>query len=149
MHIEELKRKAAMDFLAGSRLGHLACANNGQPYITPCYFAYHDQYIYSFATVGQKIEWLRTNPLACLQVDEIKSFQEWTSVIVLGRYEELPKAGKSQEARELAYKLLHQHEFWWEPGYARTVLHGAARPLDPVYYRMSIDEISGHRGTPN
>ncbi|MDP1700289.1 MAG: pyridoxamine 5'-phosphate oxidase family protein [Aestuariivirga sp.] len=149
MHIEELTRKASLDFLAGSRLGHLACANNGHPYITPCYFAYHDQYIYSFSTAGKKIEWLRTNPLACLQVDEIASFQEWTSVIVFGRYEELIKTDKSQEARELAFKLLQQHEFWWEPGYTRTVLHGAARPLDPVYYRLSIDEISGHRATPN
>ncbi|MDO8353179.1 MAG: pyridoxamine 5'-phosphate oxidase family protein [Aestuariivirga sp.] len=149
MHIEELTRKASMDFLAGSRLGHLACANNGQPYVTPCYFAYHDQCIYGFSTAGQKIEWLRTNPLACLQVDEIASFQEWTSVVVLGRYEELTKTGKSQEARELAYKLLHQHEFWWEPGYTRTVLHGEVRPLNPVYYRLSIDEITGHKATPN
>jgi nitroimidazol reductase NimA-like FMN-containing flavoprotein (pyridoxamine 5'-phosphate oxidase superfamily) len=149
MHIEELTRKASMELLAESRLGHLACANNGQPYVTPCYFAYHDQYIYGFSTAGQKIEWLRKNPLACLQVDKVSSFQEWTSIIVLGRYEELSKTGESQEARERAYKLLHQHEFWWEPGYTRTVLHGEARPLEPVYYRVSVDEITGHKATPN
>ena len=149
MHIEELTRNASLHFLAGSCLGRLACANQSQPYITPFYFAYQDQWIYGFSTIGQKIEWLRANPLACVEVDEIASPQEWTSVIVFGRYEELPDAADGQAARELAHKLLQQHPLWWEPGYARTVLHGMPRPLDPVYYRLSIDEISGHRATPN
>ena len=149
MHIEELTRKASLDFLAGNHVGRIACANQSQPYVTPCCFAYYDQWIYSFATVGKKIEWLRANPLACFEVDEITSHREWTSVIVFGRYEELPDAADGQAARELAHKLLQQHPLWWEPGYARTVLHGMPRPLDPVYYRLSIDEISGHRATPN
>jgi hypothetical protein len=149
MHIEELTRKASLDFLAGSRLGHLACANQSQPYVTPCNFAYHNQWIYSFSTVGKKIEWLRANPLACLEVDEITNPQKWTSVIVFGRYEELTDTVENQAERELAHKLLQQNPVWWEPGYARTVLHGTPRPLDPVYYRLSIDEISGHRAVPN
>lgn len=149
MHIEELTRKASIDFLAGSRLGRLACANQSQPYVTPFYFAYHDQWIYSFSTVGRKIEWLRANPLACVEVDDTKNFEEWTSVVVFGRYEELTKTVEGQAARDLAYKLLQQHKLWWEPGYARTVIHGAPRPLEPVYYRLSIEEISGHRATPN
>ena len=149
MHIEELTRKASIDFLAGSRLGRLACANQSQPYVTPFYFAYHDQWIYSFSTVGRKIEWLRANPLACVEVDDIKNFEEWTSVVVFGRYEELTKTVEGQAVRDLAYKLLQQRKLWWEPGYARTVIHGAPRPLEPVYYRLSIDEISGHRATPN
>ena len=149
MHIEELTRKASIDFLAGSRLGRLACANQSQPYVTPFYFAYHDQWIYSFSTVGRKIEWLRANPLACVEVDDIKNFEEWTSVVVFGRYEELTKTVEGQAVRDLAYKLLQQRKLWWEPGYARTVIHGAPRPLEPVYYRLSIEEISGHRATPN
>ena len=149
MHIEELTRKASLDFLAGSRLGRLACANQSQPYVTPFYFAYHDQWIYSFSTVGRKIEWLRANPLACVEVDEITNFENWTSVVVSGRYMELTKTVEGQATRDLAHKLLQQYQFWWEPGYARTVVHGTPRPLDPIYYRLSVDEISGHRATPN
>ena len=149
MHIEELTRKASLEFLAGSHLGRLACVNQSQPYITPCYFAYHDQWIYSFSTVGKKIEWLRENPLACIEVDKIASSQEWTCVVVFGRYEELTDTVDCQGARDLAYKLLQQHASWWEPGYTRTVLHGTPRLLDPVYFRLSIDEISGHRATSN
>ena len=149
MHIEEMTRKASLEFLAGSHLGRLACVNQSQPYITPSYFAYHDQWIYSFSTVGKKIEWLRANPLACLEVDEIANPQQWTSVIVFGRYEELSDSSDNKATRDLAYKLLQQHALWWEPGYARTVLHGMPRLLEPVYFRLSIDEISGHRATPN
>ena len=167
MHIEELTRKASLNFLAGSHFGRLACAKQSQPYITPFYFTYQDRWIYSFSTIGQKIEWLRANPLACVEVDEIASPQEWTSVVVFGRYKELAKTTDGhppreipfglheeptkttddQDARELAFKLLQQRRLWWEPGYASTVLHGTPRPLDPVYFRLSVDEISGHRAT--
>lgn len=147
MHIEELTRNASLDFLAGSHFGRLACANQSQPYITPFNFVYYDHCIYSFTTVGQKIEWLRTNPLACVEVDTIVSPQEWTSVIIFGRYEELTATPDGQAAREFAYKLLQQSQQWWEPGYARTILHGEPRLLVPVYYRLSIEEISGHRAT--
>ena len=148
MKIEELTNQASLDFLAGSHFGRLACAKLSQPYITPFYFVYHDHCIYSFSTVGQKIEWLRANPLACVQVDDIASPRQWTSVIVFGRYEELPATGDGRAACELAFKLLQQRPVWWEPGFARTTLHGTPRPLEPVYYRLSVDEISGHRATP-
>ena len=147
MQIEELTRQASLDFLAGKRFGRIACAKQSQPYITPFNFAYHDLCIYSFGTVGRKIEWLRANQLACVQVDEIANPGEWTSVIVFGRYEELPKTDEGQAVRELAWKLLQQHELWWEPGYSKAVLNGEPRPLDPVYFRVSIDEINGHRAT--
>ena len=147
MHIEELTRHASLDFLAGSHFGRLACANQAQPYVTPFHFAYRDHCIYSFSTVGQKIEWLRANPLACVEVDSIVSPQEWTSVIVFGRYEELPDTEETKEAREFAYKLLQKNKLWWEPGYVKTVLHGEPRPLVSVYFRLLVEEISGHKAT--
>jgi uncharacterized protein len=145
MHIEEVTREASLHFLASRRFGRLGCARNAQPYITPINFAYHDRFIYSFSTVGRKIEWLRANPLACVEVDEIESAWKWTCVIVSGRYEELSETAVGQTGRAFAHKLLSKHGLWWEPGYARTILRGAQRPLEPVYFRVSVDEITGHR----
>jgi uncharacterized protein len=147
MHIEELTREASLRFLAGRSFGRMACASGSQPYVTPFNFACHDHFIYSFSTVGQKIEWLRANPLACVEADEIDDPWHWTSVIVMGRYEELVKGSKTDASRELAHKLLQQRELWWEPGIARPTRHGEARPFEPVYFRLSIDQISGRRAT--
>ena len=147
MQIEELTKETSLHFLAGCSFGRLGCTKGSQPYITPFYFAYHDNYIYSFSTVGQKIEWLRANPLACVEVDEVVSSEQWTSVIVFGRYEELPANKEAQVTRDFAHNLLQRRKLWWEPGYAKTIVHGTPRALEPVYYRVWIEEISGHRAT--
>jgi nitroimidazol reductase NimA-like FMN-containing flavoprotein (pyridoxamine 5'-phosphate oxidase superfamily) len=109
----------------------------------PVYFAYHNDYLYSLSTVGQKIEWMRANPLVCVEAEE-----QWVSVVVFGRYEELPDTPEWQGARTLAHTLLQRHAVWWEPAYVRTILHGAPRPLVPVFYRIYGLQITGHRATP-
>jgi uncharacterized protein len=145
MHIEELSREASLQFLAGLRFGRLACVNGSQPYITPFNYVFHQHYIYSFGTVGRKIEWLRANPLACVEVDDIMTPAKWTSVIVLGKYEELTETPDGHASRELAYKLLQTRALWWEPGYVKTIVEGVPRSLVPIYFRISIENISGHR----
>ncbi len=147
MLIQELTRQACLDFLSRTHLGRLACAQGNQPYVVPFYFAHHNNYLYSFSTVGQKIEWMRANPLVCVEADEAISPHHWVSVIVFGEYEELRDTPEWHSAREFAHQLLAQYALWWEPGYARTTLHGAERPLVPVFYRISIVQITGHRAT--
>jgi uncharacterized protein len=69
--IRELTTEEFLDLVAHSRLGRLACARGNMPYIVPLYFAYDDEYLYSFGTFGQKIEWMRVNPNVCVEVDEV------------------------------------------------------------------------------
>jgi len=147
MWIEEMPRQACTQFLAKVRLGRLACAKAGQPYVTPLFFAYHADALYSVSTVGQKIHWMRENPLACVEVDEVVNPQLWTSVVMLGRYEELPDRGDHGVDRKLAYELLQSRKIWWEPAYARTIVHGTERALELVYFRIHIDSMSGHQAT--
>src|SRR5450631_3569067 len=90
MLIRNMTRQASIDLLARRRLGRLACAHDGQPYITPLAFEYDENYLYSFSTLGQKITWMRANPRVCIEAEELASPQDWATVIVLGRYEELP-----------------------------------------------------------
>jgi len=148
MIIQELTRQASIEILARQRLGRLACARDGQPYITPLFFAHDREVLYSCSTVGQKIEWMRVNPLVCVEADEIESPVKWVSVILLGRYEELPKTPEHEYARQLAYSLLQERPLWWEPAYVKTILHDKARDLELVYFRIHITQISGHRATP-
>lgn len=147
MLIQELTRQASLDLLARLHLGRLACAQENQSYIVPIYFTYNDDCLYSFSTVGQKIEWMRANRLVCVEADEVVSREQWVSVVVFGRYEELPDRPESQSVRVLAHKLLQQRAMWWEPGYVETIRQGGQRPLVPVFYRIRIVQVTGHRGT--
>lgn len=148
MLIQEMTRKASLDLLARTHLGRLACTQGPQPYIVPIYFVYDAHYIYSFSTVGQKIEWMRANPLVCVEADEVATPTQWQSVVVFGRYQELPNTAEWHDAQSFAYKLLHQKAMWWEPGYAKTILKGVERPLVPVFYRILVEQITGHCASP-
>jgi uncharacterized protein len=149
MLIHDMTRQASIDLLARTHLGRLACAHEGQPYITPMYFAYDDNYLYSFSTLGLKIAWVRENPLVCVEAEEVASQHEWATVIVLGKYQELPETLQYEQYRKHAYHLLRRRPMWWEPGYVRTVLNEKTRPLESIYFRIHIDQISGHRGVPD
>jgi nitroimidazol reductase NimA-like FMN-containing flavoprotein (pyridoxamine 5'-phosphate oxidase superfamily) len=148
MVIRELTRPASLDLLQRIHLGRLACARANQPYVLPISFAYYENSLYCATTVGQKIEWMRENPLVAVEVDEIYSAQHWESVIVSGRYEELADTPETHDDRQLAWSLLQKaNQLWWEPAYAETILGGTERPMVPLYFRIRIETITGHRAT--
>jgi uncharacterized protein len=148
MRIQELDREKSLELLTHLRLGRTACAQAAQPYVVPFYFAYDEGYLYSFSTVGQKISWMRANPLVFVQTDEIVRLEERASLVIFGRYQELPDTPELKMERDLAYSLLQRERIWWEPGYSKTIVQGAERPMLPVYFRIQIDQIAGHHMAP-
>jgi uncharacterized protein len=149
MLIQEITHADSLNLLAHLRLGRIACAEGAQPYVVPFYFAYENGYLYSFSTVGQKIQWMRANPLVCVQADEIVSSEEWVSIVIFGRYQELPDTPELTKERDLAYQLLQRKGIWWQPGFVKTIIKGRERPLDPVYFRIQVAELTGHHGVPD
>lgn len=144
MLITEMERQSSIALISRVCLGRLACSLEGQPYITPMFWVAEGNYLYSFSTVGKKIIWMRQNPLVCIEFEEVLTGQSWATVIVQGRYEELPDTPEHKESRNRAYALLSTKPAWWEPGYAKTDLDGGTRPLAPLYLRVQIDQVSGH-----
>lgn len=149
MLIKDMTRDASIDLLNRTSVGRLACARDGQPYITPLHWKHDDGYLYSFSTLGQKIAWMRENPLVCVEFEELANSQDWATVIVSGTYEELPDLPQYQEFRQHAFDLLHRRSMWWEPGYVKSVHADQQRPMEPLYFRVNIDRITGHRGIPD
>lgn len=149
MQILELTKNECVEVLTRLRFGRLGCARDNQPYIVPFNFAYHDQHLYSVTALGQKIEWMRANPLVCVEADEIIDHYHWSSVVVQGRYEELPARPESSAERELAYALLQRRAAWWEPAFVRTAPGGGAEPVISMYYRIHIDRVTGRRAKPD
>jgi nitroimidazol reductase NimA-like FMN-containing flavoprotein (pyridoxamine 5'-phosphate oxidase superfamily) len=149
MLVRELNREESLAFLAGKRFARLGCAWRGQPYIMPIRIAQESNHLYCFSTVGQKIEWMRKNPLVCVEADEIESLQKWCSVVAFGRYAELPRTSDHDKERHRAHTLLWPDGEVWEPGYARTIVHGKTHVLEAVYFKIHLDEVSGRRATPS
>ena len=86
MRIGEMTPKGCREILAHTSLGRLGCSREDQPYVVPIYFVYEPDHLYGFATDGQKIDWMRTNPKVCVELDEIRNHFQWTSVVLYGRY---------------------------------------------------------------
>jgi nitroimidazol reductase NimA-like FMN-containing flavoprotein (pyridoxamine 5'-phosphate oxidase superfamily) len=150
MLIQSMTLQASLDLLRRSKFVRLACAHEGQPYVIPMVCAYAANSLYSFSTLGRKIEWMRANPLVCVEADEFLNRQDWATVIVLGRYEELPKTPEHEAERERAHVLLqNERPAWWEPAYVKSIIEGKERPLDTLYFCIRIEQISGHRGMPD
>ncbi len=150
MLITQMSQQESRALLAGLGYGKLACARENHPYIVPIFFAYEDNRIFCFSTLGQKIEWMRANPRVCVQADEVRSYMEWKSVIVLGRYEELPDDEPHRKTRSHAITLLFSQRYrWWQGAYATDRLRGRAGEPIPVVFSVTIEEITGHRAQPD
>ena len=108
MLIESMTRQTSIDLLKRARVARLGYIHDGQPYIVPMLFAYDVDYLYSFSTEGQKIAGMRANPQVCVEVDDLVTTQQWETVIVLGRYEELPHTEEHETSRAHAYALLQR-----------------------------------------
>src|SRR6516162_9638365 len=117
MLIREMHAQECCDLLARLGTGRLGCARNNQPYIVPVYFAYEPDHLYGFATFGQKIEYMRANPHVCVEADEVLGQDNWVSVVVLGRYEELPDTPEYGQERRKAQSLLEKRAMWWQVAY--------------------------------
>ncbi|WP_425067817.1 pyridoxamine 5'-phosphate oxidase family protein [Reyranella sp.] len=148
MLIESMTRQASIELLKRARVARLGYVHDGQPYIVPMLFAYNVDYLYSFSTEGQKIAWMRADPRVCVEVDDLVTSQEWETVIVLGRFEELPPTEENETLISYAHALIQRRPVWWEPGFVKTIVDGKERPLETLYFRIRIDQISGRRGTP-
>ena len=181
MLIHEMNREDCIRVLAGARLVRLGRARENQPYIVPVYLSYDvlpggEPCLYGFTTSGQKVDWMRVNPLVCIEVDDVSAHDQWVSVIAFGRYEELTdpsaaddqpqlahqvlqlgryegaEAPRTDDQRVLAHQVLRAQAMWWEPactaGAARAHRE-PAEPFTPLYYRIRLDRITGQRAMPD
>ncbi|RWA61993.1 pyridoxamine 5'-phosphate oxidase family protein [Mesorhizobium sp.] len=143
MQIRTLSALECTKILTANRVGHLACAKDGQPYVVPFYYAHADNHLYAFSMPGKKIDWMRSNPLVSVQVEERGTGRGWRSVIVNGRYEELPDRIGHKVQCDHAWSVLSKHADWWEPGALKPDTYLDAEHLPHVFYRISIAEVSG------
>ena len=147
MLVHELSASECAEVLARTHLGRLACARDGQPYVVPIYFSFDQEWrcVYGFSLVGQKITWMRENPLVCLEVEDVSDAGRWQTVLAFGRYEELDGSPAAGEGLRRAEALLGERSRWWLPAAAK--IPGRPERHAVVIYRIQIDRLTGRRTT--
>ncbi|RYZ03341.1 MAG: pyridoxamine 5'-phosphate oxidase family protein [Myxococcales bacterium] len=150
MNVQEISAKECYAKLASTGFGRLACARDNQPYVVPISFAVEGESIYAFSLAGQKIDWMRENPRVCLEADWLNSSSDWTSGVVMGRYEELTDTPEYYNERLLALASLQTRPMWWEPGTSSlsSALDHPGQGHAPVFFRIVADRVTGYRGAP-
>lgn len=145
MLIHTLNPLECAEVLLRTALGRLGCAQAGQPYVVPIHFSYDDERncLYAFSTVGQKIDWMRQNPKVCVEVEEIADKDNWTTVIVFGRYQEIGDSDEEAETRRRAWERFQRRPEWWFPAAAK--LPTAQERHAIVVYSIAIERLTGRR----
>ena len=87
--LRQMTEREARFLLASGRVGRLGCLFDGGPYVVPVSYIFHEDRLYMHSRPGRKIAALRSNPRACLQVDEIRDEYQWRSAIAFGDYHEV------------------------------------------------------------
>jgi uncharacterized protein len=144
-----MRSRECREMLMNLGYGRLACACNNRPYIVPIYFAYDADRLYCFSTLGRKIEWMRENPLVCVEVDEVRGHDDWASVIVFGQYVEIPNTREYAKSREHVRSLLQKRSLWWQSGYTASQIRRKDKHPVSVFYCIQLEEMSGLYGSPD
>lgn len=86
----QLSDKDAREFLSGEHFAHLGCVLDGKvPYVVPVNYLMKGDSIYIHSVEGTKLEALRENPNACVQVERVRNPYNWKSAIAFGTFEEV------------------------------------------------------------
>lgn len=98
----ELNQKEIDHLLRTEQLGRIGCHAAGVTYIVPVSYVFDGTCIYALSGEGMKLRMMRENPRVCFEVEQVKRWYNWQSVIAWGTFEELHGAEAAS-----AYQLLH------------------------------------------
>ena len=89
---QELSQRDCENVLGRNHYGRLACfsPSRDESYAVPISYDYQDGAIYFGSLEGQKLAFMREHPRGiCLLVDEVDNERSWSSIVVVGDFEEL------------------------------------------------------------
>ena len=89
---------------------------------------------------------MRKNPLVTFQVDEISSLEEWKSVLLYGKFEELKGTDAKYMLRLFSegVKKVIKNKGNSCPDFIEN-FSSKSNSESPVVYRINIDEINGRQ----
>jgi len=143
--VEDLSQEEILQVLKTNFLGRLGLYDGDKTYVIPTNYVYDGKFILCHAVEGTKIKIMRHYPAVCFEVEEIKSFTNWRSILARGWYQELTE----ERDRYNAMKSFVDHELHIKIPHAAVDTRsgssaaGPGRMERPIIYRIVITELSG------
>lgn len=124
-------------------LGRIGCHARGMTYVVPVSYVCDGSSIFALSAEGLKMELMRENPRVCFEVEQIRHWTNWKSVIAWGVFEEL-EGQAAEDARQLLQMRLTPLMAF------EAKLAESEQPMAPglsdralLMYRIRLDERSG------
>lgn len=145
--IKKLETRECTELLSNNYIGHLAFIAHKEPYVIPITYYYDksNNTIIGYSAEGHKIEAMRKNDIVSLEVEEIKSVNNWRSVQVHGMFEELQGIDAKYLLHEFAQnvkKIISRKE-GSHPEFISEFSSKLSEQGIPIVYRININEITG------
>lgn len=135
--IRPLSHQQSMEMLRKGTLGRLGCVSDGEPYVVPVNYICDGDSVVIHSLPGRKVEAMRSNRRACLQVDEVDGGFGWRSAIAFGTYEEI--TDRDERSRALQSLL---SKFPQLTPVESFIVEDACAP-EPIVFRIKIDRMTG------
>jgi len=132
-----LSEAEARKVVSAGTLGRLGCTDDAGPYVVPINYVVIGDDIYSHSLPGRKIEAMRADPRACLQVDRIQDDFHWRSAVAFGDFEEVTG---EKERQNILRQLLDRFP-QLTPVESRLTSDAGPPPI--IIFRLRINSVSG------
>ncbi len=131
----EIGERESRELLRKLNIGRLGCCEEKAPYVVPVNYYFDGESVYIHSLPGRKIEIMRGNPRACLQVDEIEDAYNWRSVIAFGWFEEI---GDSSERDRVMAAMIERL-----PNLTPVESKIRESMSETIIFRIRIERITG------
>lgn len=145
--IRDLKMDECLELLGKNYIGRLGFISQSNPYITPITY-FHDaeeKSILSYSTEGYKIDAMRKFSSVSFQIDEINTIQNWKSVLIHGKFEELHGSTAKKYLRKFSLGVQETiaKKVDESPKFISDFSSRLSERKLPIVYRIQINDISG------
>jgi nitroimidazol reductase NimA-like FMN-containing flavoprotein (pyridoxamine 5'-phosphate oxidase superfamily) len=143
--LSELTQSEIEEVLADNYIGRIGCRDGDKIYIVPVNYIFEYGRVLCHSYDGQKIAMMRRNPDVCFEVEEIRSFNNWKTIVGWGVFEELTDDEDIEHAKsQLSDLMLAQKASLTNaPPAEEIVKHPPTPATNMVYYRIRFNELSG------